>query len=168
MAPSIKQFSFLIDKTRLTAATVADGVRTEVAVPAGAPATPAAPLDTVAPSPAPTGETEVTLISIAHGRSGDKGDISNIGIVARSNAAWDFLRAWLTPERVAEYMAFAVKGRVTRHELPGLQALNFVCEEALGGGGMASMRNDPLGKGMAQILLSMPVKVPRALLTVPE
>jgi len=53
---------------------------------------------------------------------------------------------------------------VTRHELPGILALNFVCEQALGGGGMASMRNDPLGKGMAQILLSMPVMVPRALL----
>ena len=164
VAPSIKQFSFLIDKTRLTAATVVDGVRTEVPVPAGAPATPAAPLDTAALPPAPAGETEVALVAIAHGRSGDKGDISNIGIVARSNAAWDFLRAWLTAERVAAFMAFAVKGRVTRHELPGIHALNFVCEEALGGGGMASMRNDPLGKGMAQILLSMPVMVPRALL----
>ena len=164
VAPSIKQFSFLIDKTRLTAATVVDGVRTEVPVPAGAPATPAAPLDTAALPPAPAGETEVALVAIAHGRSGDKGDISNIGIVACSNAAWDFLRAWLTAERVAAFMAFAVKGRVTRHELPGIHALNFVCEEALGGGGMASMRNDPLGKGMAQILLSMPVMVPRALL----
>ena len=167
VAPSIKQFSFLLDKSRLRAAIVADGVRTEVAVPAGAPATPTAPtapLGAIAAPPAATGETEVALVSIAHGRSGDKGDISNIGIIARSDAAWDFLRAWLTPERVAEYMAFAVKGRVTRYELPGIQALNFVCEEALGGGGMASMRNDPLGKGMAQILLSMPLRVPRALL----
>jgi len=164
VAPSIKQFAFLIDKTRLDAAVVADGVRSAVRVPSGAPATPAAPRNAVAAPVAPAGETEVALIAIAHGRSGDKGDISNIGIVARSNAAWDFLRAWLTPERVAEYMAFAVKGRVTRHELPGILALNFVCEQALGGGGMASMRNDPLGKGMAQILLSMPVMVPRALL----
>ena len=164
VATSIKQFAFLIDKTRLDAAVVADGTRTTVRVPSGAPATPAAPRNAVAAPAAPAGETEVALIAIAHGRSGDKGDISNIGIVARSNAAWDFLRAWLTPERVAEYMAFAVKGRVTRHELPGILALNFVCEQALGGGGMASMRNDPLGKGMAQILLSMPVKVPRALL----
>ena len=164
VAPLIRQFSFLIDKPRLCAAFVADGVRIEVPVPAGAPATPAAPLQIAASPAAAAGETEVALVAIAHGRSGDKGDISNIGIVARSDAAWHFLRAWLTPERVARYMAFAVKGRVTRHELPGIHALNFVCEEALGGGGMASMRNDPLGKGMAQILLSMPVTVPRALL----
>ena len=164
VAPLIRQFSFLIDKPRLCAAFVADGVRSEVPVPAGAAATPAAPLQIAASPAAAAGETEVALVAIAHGRSGDKGDISNIGIVARSDAAWHFLRAWLTPERVARYMAFAVKGRVTRHELPGIHALNFVCEEALGGGGMASMRNDPLGKGMAQILLSMPVTVPRALL----
>ncbi len=164
VAPLIRQFSFLIDKPRLCAALVVDGVRIEVPVPAGAPATPAARLEIDASPAAAPGETEVALVAIAHGRSGDKGDISNIGIVARSDAAWHFLRAWLTPERVAQYMAFAVKGRVTRHELPGIQALNFVCEEALGGGGMASMRNDPLGKGMAQILLSMPVTVPRALL----
>jgi hypothetical protein len=53
-----------------------------------------------------------------------------------------------------------VKGRVTRYELPGIHALNFVCEQALGGGGMASLRNDALGKGMAQVLLAMPVHVP--------
>ena len=59
-------------------------------------------------------------------------------------------------------LAHLVKGRVTRYELPGVQALNFVCEQALGGGGMASLRNDPLGKGMAQILLAMPVRVPKS------
>ena len=107
---------------------------------------------------------EVPLIAVAHGRSGDKGDISNIGIIARNEAAWNWLRTHLTTDKVKAYMAFAVKGGVTRHELPGIRALNFVCEEALGGGGMASMRNDPLGKGMAQILLSMPLKVPSALL----
>jgi hypothetical protein len=52
-----------------------------------------------------------------------------------------------------------VRGKVTRYELPGIHAFNFVCEEALGGGGMASLRTDPLGKSMAQILLAMPVKV---------
>ncbi len=164
VAPLIRQFSFLIDKPRLCAAVVADGSRTEVPVPAGAAATPAMPLQSTTSPAAAAGETEVALVAIAHGRSGDKGDISNIGIIARSDVAWHFLRGWLTPERVGEYMAFAVKGGVVRHELPGIQALNFVCEEALGGGGMASMRNDPLGKGMAQILLSMPVRVPRALL----
>ena len=106
--------------------------------------------------------TEVPLIRLAWARSGDKGDISNIGVVAR-RAEWvPALRAELTTTRVANYLAHLVKGRVTRYELPGIHAFNFVCEQALGGGGMASLRNDPLGKGMAQILLSMPVRVPTA------
>jgi hypothetical protein len=66
----------------------------------------------------------------------------------------------LTEEAVAAYLAHLVTGRVTRYELPGIHAMNFVCEQALGGGGMASLRSDPLGKGMAQVLLSMPVRVP--------
>ena len=62
------------------------------------------------------------------------------------------------------HLAHLVKGRVTRYEVPGVHAFNFVCEQALDGGGMRSMRNDPLGKGMAQILLSMPVHIPVTLL----
>jgi hypothetical protein len=60
---------------------------------------------------------------------------------------------------VARYLAHLVHGTVTRYELPGIGALNFVCTQALGGGGMSSLRTDPLGKGMAQVLLSLPVKV---------
>jgi hypothetical protein len=61
---------------------------------------------------------------------------------------------------VRECLAHLVKGDVTRYDLPGIHAMNFVCSEALDGGGMASLRNDALGKGMAQILLTMPVRVP--------
>ncbi|MDB5750076.1 MAG: terpene utilization protein AtuA [Ramlibacter sp.] len=67
----------------------------------------------------------------------------------------------LTPETVRAWLDHLVEGDVTRHDLPGIHALNFVCTQALDGGGMASLRNDPLGKGMAQILLCMPVAVPR-------
>jgi hypothetical protein len=70
----------------------------------------------------------------------------------------------LTEARVAAYLAHLVKGRVTRYDVAGIDAFNFVCEQALDGGGMASMRNDPLGKGMGQILLSMPLQVDPALL----
>ena len=66
----------------------------------------------------------------------------------------------MTPERVKEYLGHLVEGPIHRYELPGIHAINLVCERALGGGGMASLRNDPLGKGMAQILLTMPVRVP--------
>ena len=67
-------------------------------------------------------------------------------------------------ERVAEWLAIWCRGTVTRFDVPGIHAMNFVCNQALDGGGMASLRNDPLGKGMAQILLTMPVRVSVGLL----
>ena len=103
---------------------------------------------------------EVPLIRVAWGRSGDKGDSSNIGIVARRPEWLPLLREQLTEARVAAWLAHRVKGTVTRFDVPGIHALNFLCTQALDGGGMASLRNDPLGKGMAQILLCMPVQVP--------
>ncbi|WHZ12291.1 MAG: Terpene utilization protein AtuA [Burkholderiaceae bacterium] len=105
---------------------------------------------------------EVPLIRLAWARSGDKGDTSNIGVIARRPEWLPLLRAQLTPERVREHLVHLVKGKVVRHEVPGIHAFNFVCEQALGGGGMASLRNDPLGKGMGQILLALPVRVPKA------
>jgi hypothetical protein len=109
----------------------------------------------------PDGDTiEVPLIRLAWGRSGDKGDTSNIGIIARRPEWLPLLREQLGTDRVAGWLAHRVKGTVTRYDVPGIHAMNFVCEQALGGGGMASLRNDPLGKGMAQILLAMPVRVP--------
>ena len=102
------------------------------------------------------------LVRVAWARSGDKGDTSNIGVIARRPEWLSALRAQLSEERVQAWLAHLVQGRVTRFDLPGVHAMNFLCTEALDGGGMASLRNDPLGKGMAQILLSMPVTVPRA------
>jgi hypothetical protein len=113
----------------------------------------------------PDGELrEVPLIRLAWARSGDKGDTANIGVIARHPDLLPLLRAQLTEARVASHLAHLVRGRVTRHEVPGIHAFNFVCTQALGGGGMASLRNDPLGKGMGQILLALPVRVPVALL----
>jgi hypothetical protein len=166
VAPSIKQYAFLLAKQRLTPVARLGDASIPVAIPPGRALEPGPAMPSALPAPAPpasaaapasAADSAPRLIRIAHGRSGDKGDISNIGIVARDERAWAFLREWLTPERVAAYLSYAVKGRVTRYELPGIRAFNFVCEEALGGGGMASLRNDPLGKGMAQILLSLPL-----------
>lgn len=165
-SPSIKQFAFLIDKQRLTPVVSIDGKKLSIDVPAGRSdtASPAAAASQ-AKEPASSGDlVEVPLIRIAYGRSGDKGDISNIGLIARSAALLPHLRGQVTEDRVGDWLSHLVKGRITRYDLPGIGAVNFVCEEALGGGGMASLRNDPLGKGMAQILLTMPVKVPKALL----
>ena len=121
---------------------------------------------TVPVQPAITGGAtrEVPLIALAWARSGDKGNTSNIGVIARQAEWLPLLRAQLTEARVAAWLAHLVQGRVTRYDVPAIHAMNFVCEQALDGGGMASLRNDPLGKGMAQILLTMPLAVPADLL----
>lgn len=105
---------------------------------------------------------EVPLVRLAWARSGDKGDISNIGVIARRPEWLPLLWARLTPAVVKDYFAHLVQGRVERHYLPGIAAMNFVLHEALDGGGPASMRMDPLGKGMGQMLLDLPIRVPRS------
>lgn len=158
-APCIRQFAFLLDKKRLQPVVDLDGVLHAVDITAGQPLAPAA-APRPAPGLAPEGDTvQVPLIQLAWARSGDKGNTSNIGVIARRPEWLALLQAQLTPERVAQWLAHLVKGPVTRYDVPGIHAMNFVCEQALDGGGMASLRNDPLGKGMAQILLTMPVRV---------
>jgi hypothetical protein len=172
-SPSIKQFAFLLGKGALTPIVSVGGKRIPIEIPGAAlseqPGTEAASKTTGVDSTAnasatPEATVEVPLIRIAYGRSGDKGDVSNIGLIARSPDLLPHLRAEVTEERVSAWLSHLVKGKVTRYDLPGIGAVNFLCEAALGGGGMASLRNDPLGKGMAQILLAMPVRVPQELL----
>jgi hypothetical protein len=164
VSPSIRQYAFLVDKACLQPQVHVGGEVLDITVPSGTPFTP----PTAQPNSPTLGPgadaVEVPLVRLAWARSGDKGDISNIGVIARRPELLPLLRAQLTPTRVAQWLAHLVQGPVTRHEVPGIHAFNFVCEQALGGGGMASLRNDPLGKGMAQILLSMPVRVPPHLL----
>ncbi|MET3378808.1 MULTISPECIES: acyclic terpene utilization AtuA family protein [Variovorax] len=167
VSPSIRQYAFLLDKSRVEATVTIDGKRvdvprSEVSASAPIPSPVRAPETHEAP-PAPDA-IEVPLIRLAWARSGDKGDTSNIGVIARHPALLPLLREQLTEARVAEWLAHLVKGRVTRYEVPGIDAFNFVCEQALGGGGMASLRNDPLGKGMGQILLAVPLRASPALL----
>lgn len=173
VAPSIRQYAFLLDKTQVEAVVTVDGRRIDVpattGASAGAPASgansPAAAANTMTADSANAADCiEVPLIRLAWARSGDKGDTSNVGVIARHPALLPVLREQLGEARVAEWLAHLVKGRVTRYEVPGIDAFNFVCEQALGGGGMASLRNDPLGKGMGQILLALPVRVSTALL----
>lgn len=167
-SPSIRQYAFLLPKDRVTAQCTIDGRTTPVTQPPGqalAERPSPQPTSSGAMTAAATTDTvEVPLVRLAWARSGDKGDISNIGVIARAPELLPVLRAQLTPEAVRAWLAHLVQGPVTRFDVPGIHAVNFVCEQALGGGGMASLRNDPLGKGMAQILLSMPVRVAPALL----
>ena len=97
---------------------------------------------------------------MAHGRSGDKGDIANIGVLARKPEFVGALRRSLTAEAVKDYFAHFAKGKVERFEWPGLDGFNFMLHEALGGGGVASLRHDPQGKALAQILMDLPIAVP--------
>ncbi|HXE47356.1 MAG TPA: acyclic terpene utilization AtuA family protein, partial [Ramlibacter sp.] len=164
VSPVLRQVAWLVPKEQVTPAVSIDGATFAVALPPAGPQ--------VAPEPlepwqhvVPAGpRTVVPLVRIAFGRSGDKGDTSNIGLIARHPALLPVLKEQVTPERVKAYLGHLVLGSVVRHDLPGIHAVNFVCERALGGGGMASLRNDALGKGMAQMLLDLPVEVPVSLL----
>ncbi|MGB3070871.1 MAG: acyclic terpene utilization AtuA family protein [Ottowia sp.] len=108
----------------------------------------------------PAGGTAIPLLEIAHGRSGDKGDTSNVAVFARDPAHFGHLKRVLTVGKVRGHLGHLVKGGISRYEVPGLQALNFVMDQALDGGGPSSLRTDPMGKGMAQMLLEMEVARP--------
>ena len=102
----------------------------------------------------------VPLYAMAHARSGDKGDGSNVGVLAYDDRAYEILRAWLTPERVKRHFRGIVRGDVERFELPNLRGLNFLLHDSLGGGGAASLKNDAQGKTHAMALLRILVEVP--------
>jgi hypothetical protein len=166
-ATMIKLFSFLIDKARVTAELDLYGQRGPVApaqVTFGSP-----DAVTIAPErayPAIASDVRVPLIALAHGRSGDKGNHSNIGIIAREPRFVPLIGAALTPVAVARHMAHVLdrdRGRVIRYALPGCNGWNFLLENSLGGGGVASLRADPQGKAHAQQLLAFEVPVPQAL-----
>ena len=106
---------------------------------------------------------KVTLDRIAHGRSGDKGDTVNVGVIARRPEFYDFLREHLTTARVKQHFGALVKGDVQRFELPNLHALNFLLHEALGGGGTVSLMTDAQGKTFSTAMLRMHVDLPDAL-----
>ncbi len=103
---------------------------------------------------------EVALFKLAHGRSGDKGDTVNCGIIARRPEYYDILVHEVTAERVKAHFGSFCKGTVTRYELPKIQALNFVLTQTLGGGGTVSLRLDPQGKTYAAALMRMKVRIP--------
>jgi hypothetical protein len=95
------------------------------------------------------------LYDLAYGRAGDKGDIANISVIARSQEAYAEIKAKLTPERVKAHLGDLVSGEVVRYDLDNIEALNFVCHRALDGGATRSLRVDSLGKSLAGALLYM-------------
>ena len=97
------------------------------------------------------------VYELAYGRAGDKGNITNVSVIARSAAAYAELKAKLTAERVRAHLGEIVRGRVERYELDNIEALNFVLYDALDGGATRSLRLDALGKSLAGAVLYMPV-----------
>lgn len=157
--PVVRLFSFLQDKADTPVAVEVDGKDVPVTV-----ATKPVRLD---PPTGPQADSrdagadaiKVRLVDLAWGRSGDKGDIANIGILARKPEYLPYIRSALTEAAVKDYFAHLCDGAVERFDLPGSHSLNFLLHESLGGGGIASVRIDPQGKGFAQMLLDIEIPV---------
>jgi hypothetical protein len=164
--PLVRLVSCLVPKSQIRVAVEIDGrpvllpdvasAPPAAATVSGAATLPQAPLSADGP------RISVPLLRLAHGRSGDKGDTANIGVLARRAEFMPALSQALSAQAVRRYLAHLVEGEVVRYEWPGLNGWNFVLQRALGGGGTASLRYDPQGKSYAQILMDFPVPVPRA------
>lgn len=102
---------------------------------------------------------KINLIDIASTRSGDKNDICNIGVLANSSANYQLIKEHLTAEKVKAHFGSLIKGKVIRYEWDALEALNFVCHEALDGGASRSLRVDTLGKNFSSHLLRMKLEI---------
>ena len=161
-APVLRVHSFLWPKSKVDVAVEIDGQLLPVVQ--ACPAEGTAPPVTPPPTPSADGEDTVALPlrSLAWGRSGDKANHANVGIIARRPEFYPLLVAQVTSERVASFFAHYLEGDVERFLLPGFHALNFLLHDVLGGGGTASLRYDPQAKTYAQMILDLPVEVPAA------
>jgi len=101
----------------------------------------------------------IKLIDIAHGRSGDKGDAANIGLIAYDDKGYEIIEKHVTAERVKKHFAGICKGEVQRYEMPNIKALNFMLHNTLGGGGTVSLKHDAQGKTLAAALLRMELNI---------
>ncbi|HVO72570.1 MAG TPA: hypothetical protein VMT35_00990 [Ignavibacteriaceae bacterium] len=101
---------------------------------------------------------KIKLRDIAHGRSGDKGNAANVGIIAYDEKGYELIRKHLTAERVKKHFEGICFGKVERFELPNIRALNFLLHDTLGGGGTVSLKHDAQGKTLAAALLRMEIE----------
>lgn len=164
-SPVVRLFSFLVDKETVIPTVHFGGESWNVPFVGGEAFNPNSIVRPEIGNGVADGETtEVPLITIAHGRSGDKGSHANIGIIARKPEYLPIIREQLSEKAVADYFSHFLEGDVERWDLPGIHAVNFLLHEVLGGGGIASLRQDPQGKAYAQMLLDYPVRVPKSLL----
>ncbi len=101
----------------------------------------------------------IQLIDIASARSGDKNNICNIGVMANTKEDYKVIKKYLTEEKVKAHFGDLIKGKVIRYEWEALESLNFVCHEALDGGGARSKRMDNLGKNFSSHLLRIKLEI---------
>ncbi|MGA5587496.1 acyclic terpene utilization AtuA family protein [Pseudomonas siliginis] len=165
--PLIRLFSFLIDKSACTLQIDMAGERHPCALPDPVALDSAdLPLAHQPPKPQGRADASVPLVKLAVARSGDKGNHSNIGVMPRHPEYLPWIAEALTPSVVVDWMRHVLDpllGRVERWYLPGTHSLNFLLENALGGGGVASLRIDPQGKAFAQQLLEIQIPVPQSI-----
>ena len=102
---------------------------------------------------------KIKLINIAHGRSGDKGDAANVGLIAYDDEGYKIIDKYVTADKVKKHFEGICFGEVERYELPNLRALNFLLHNTLGGGGTVSLKHDAQGKTLAAALLRMELEV---------
>lgn len=163
-SPVVRLFSFLLPKGEVSIAIDVDGAVSHfeeaLAVKGDRPV---AVIEPEAPQEA--GTVEVPLVKLAWGRSGDKGNKANIGIIARDAAYMPYIWAALDEAAIRHRFAHFIGDNpsLARYYLPGSHAMNILIDDALGGGGVASLRNDPQGKAYAQILLDHPIPIPQKL-----
>lgn len=156
-------FSFLWPKSAMPITVAIDGERSRVAMPEAADDQMPNEGRSHAHDAVPAGErVTVPLSAIAVARSGDKGDRAHVAVIARKPKFAALIGEQLTVTAVAQWFAHLARGSVQRYDVPGIHAYNFVLDEALGGGGAASLRNDPLGKTFGQIILTHPISIPAA------
>ena len=164
-SPVIRLFSVLVDKSALSIKLIGSEDETDFAAPATSKDVLPAEVGPIPEAVSAENLIEVPLETLAWGRSGDKGDKANIGIIARKAEYLPWIAKVLTTDYVADRFAhFMTAPAIDRFYMPGLPALNFLLHNALGGGGIASLRNDPQAKAYAQVLLDTPIAIPQHLL----
>ncbi|OUR79561.1 terpene utilization protein AtuA [Alphaproteobacteria bacterium 46_93_T64] len=167
VTPVVAMFSFLVDKEKVSAKVCINGAEISynsptVKIDSKKNLTALVP-ESVVPVQIENA-ISIPLIKLAVARSGDKGNNANIGVMARKSEYLDYIRASITEDSVANWFSHTLQGDVTRFEVPGMQALNFLMTDCLDGGATSSLHLDNMGKTYAQQILAMPVLIPEGLI----
>jgi hypothetical protein len=161
ISSSIHLFSFLLPKDQLTIEIHSNNKTTPIIIATGGGHVPKKESRRATPETNIIDRitTSVPLIKIAFARSGDKGDHANIGVIARKPEFLPYIQNELSSDAVAKYFSHVLDGEVLSWDVPGINGLNFLLKNSLGGGGMASLNIDPQGKAYAQQLLEYEIPI---------